>query len=206
MKNRLAAVAIFMGLVSLPGRPLYAQDQPKPHVDKTLAAPAGDPAQEKEKGKDDKPKWDVAAPPYAYANSIPLDVDEGTWMTLDVTPDGKEIVFDLLGDIYTMPIAGGEAKTLTTGIAWDMQPRFSPDGKLDRLHLRPRGRRQHLGDEPRRLEPEAGHQGDPSGCSTRRRGRPTASTSRPASTSPPRARSARARSGSTTARAATACR
>ena len=50
-------------------------------------------------------------------------------MSLDVSPDGKEIVFDLLGDLYTMPIGGGEAKALTSGIAWDMQPRYSPDGK-----------------------------------------------------------------------------
>ena len=58
-----------------------------------------------------------------------LDVDTGTWMSVDVSPDGKEIVFDLLGDIYAMPIGGGEAKPLTSGIAWDMQPRYSPDGK-----------------------------------------------------------------------------
>jgi Tol biopolymer transport system component len=50
-------------------------------------------------------------------------------MNLDVSPDGNEIVFELLGDIYSMPIAGGEAKALTSGIAWDMQPRYSPDGK-----------------------------------------------------------------------------
>ncbi len=50
-------------------------------------------------------------------------------MSLDVSPDGKEIVFDFLGDIYTMPIGGGEAKALTSGIPWDMQPRYSPDGK-----------------------------------------------------------------------------
>jgi len=74
-------------------------------------------------------KWDVnnAPGPKTTAN---LDVTEGTWMTLDVSPDGKEIVFDLLGDIYSLPMAGGEAKNLTSGAMWDMQPRFSPDGKL----------------------------------------------------------------------------
>jgi Tol biopolymer transport system component len=50
-------------------------------------------------------------------------------MSLDVSPDGAEIVFDLLGDLYTLPIAGGEARSLTSGIPWDMQPRYSPDGK-----------------------------------------------------------------------------
>ena len=50
-------------------------------------------------------------------------------MSVDVSPDGKEIAFDLLGDLYTMPISGGEARPLTSGIAWDMQPRYSPDGR-----------------------------------------------------------------------------
>ena len=50
-------------------------------------------------------------------------------MNLDVHPDGELVVFDLLGDLYTMPIAGGEARRLTDGPAYDMQPRFSPDGK-----------------------------------------------------------------------------
>ena len=49
-------------------------------------------------------------------------------MSVDVSPDGREIVFDLLGDIYVMPITGGEARALTTGNAWDMQPRYSPGG------------------------------------------------------------------------------
>ncbi|HSL70430.1 MAG TPA: amidohydrolase family protein [Longimicrobiales bacterium] len=54
---------------------------------------------------------------------------KGTWLSLDVSPDGKIVVFDLLGDIYTMPIAGGKATRITSGIAFDAQPRFSPDGK-----------------------------------------------------------------------------
>lgn len=73
-------------------------------------------------------RWDVSEPPYdTYEASI--SVDRGTWMSVDVSPDGHEVVFDLLGDIYTMPIAGGEARALTSGIAWNMQPRFSPDGR-----------------------------------------------------------------------------
>jgi Tol biopolymer transport system component/imidazolonepropionase-like amidohydrolase len=53
---------------------------------------------------------------------------EGTWLSLDVSPDGQTIVFDMLGDIYTIPAAGGTATRLTQGIAHDVQPRFSPDG------------------------------------------------------------------------------
>lgn len=59
-----------------------------------------------------------------------IDTTEGTWVNLDVSPDGKEIVFDLLGDLYVMPIGGSKSpRKLTEGMAWDMQPRFSPDGK-----------------------------------------------------------------------------
>ncbi|MFL5616321.1 MAG: amidohydrolase [Gemmatimonadaceae bacterium] len=61
--------------------------------------------------------------------SVNLDTDEGTWISLDVSPDGKTIVFDLLGDLYTIPVTGGTATALTNGIAYDAQPRFSPDGK-----------------------------------------------------------------------------
>jgi WD40 repeat protein len=61
--------------------------------------------------------------------SVTLDTDEGTWISLDVSPDGQTIVFDLLGDLYTIPISGGNATALTSGMAYDAQPRFSPDGK-----------------------------------------------------------------------------
>ena len=71
--------------------------------------------------------WSVTdAPGPKFAHTI--TVTEGTWMNLDVSPDGSTIVFDLLGDLFTMPIEGGEATPVSTGIAWDMQPRFSPDG------------------------------------------------------------------------------
>jgi imidazolonepropionase-like amidohydrolase/Tol biopolymer transport system component len=81
-----------------------------------------------DKSADKKPKWDVNNPP-GPSKEVPIDVTEGTWLSLDVSPDGKEIAFDLLGDIYTIPFAGGEAKALTHDVAWEMQPRYSPDGK-----------------------------------------------------------------------------
>ncbi|MFC3051852.1 amidohydrolase family protein [Kordiimonas pumila] len=64
-------------------------------------------------------------------SSIPFEVslDEATWVSLDVSPDGEQVVFDILGDLYIMPIKGGAAKRLTNGPAYDGQPRFSPDGK-----------------------------------------------------------------------------
>ena len=72
-------------------------------------------------------KWDVTKP--AEPNKqVTITTTEGTWMNLDVSPNGKEIVFDLLGDIYKIPVDGGEAKLLRAGHAFEVQPRFSPDG------------------------------------------------------------------------------
>lgn len=68
--------------------------------------------------------------PMKSARTVEFETDEGTWMSLDVSPDGKTIVFDILGDLYILPFAGGEARQITSGMAWDCQPRFSPDGKL----------------------------------------------------------------------------
>ncbi len=79
------------------------------------------------KAQDAEEEWDVNNPPYDY-DEISFTTDEGTWMNLDVSPDGSQIVFDLLGDIYLMPIEGGEATVLRDNLAYEIQPRFSPDG------------------------------------------------------------------------------
>ena len=73
-------------------------------------------------------QWDVSAK-HGPTADVEFETTEGTWTALDVSPDGKSIVFDLLGDIYLMPFSGGEARALTSGPAYDVQPRFSPDGK-----------------------------------------------------------------------------
>lgn len=74
-------------------------------------------------------KWNVEKPG-GPSKSFTFQTNEGTWMNLDVSPDGQEIVFDLLGDIYKMPVAGGKATLLAGGPAYEVQPKFSPDGKL----------------------------------------------------------------------------
>jgi len=77
----------------------------------------------------DSLKWDVSNPKGNWNfKELKLTTSEGTWMNLDVSPNGKEIVFDLLGDIYKMPIIGGNATLLREGLPFEVQPRFSPDG------------------------------------------------------------------------------
>ncbi|RJP38587.1 MAG: amidohydrolase [Phycisphaerales bacterium] len=97
----------------------------------TGIAPGQDEAEdddnEDKEEEDEKEKWDVSNPP-GPSEEVRVDVREGTWMNLDVSPDGTHIVFDLLGDIYAIPIEGGDATALTSGPAWDVQPRYSPDG------------------------------------------------------------------------------
>ena len=85
-------------------------------------------AQENQNNEERKNAWDVSAPP-GERRDVSIDTRSGTWMSVDVSPDGKRITFDMLGDIYDLPIEGGEARALASGMAWDMQPRYSPDGK-----------------------------------------------------------------------------
>src|ERR1044072_6189061 len=72
--------------------------------------------------------WDVEGD-HGPTTTVEFDTDEGTWMSCDVSPDGRTIVFDILGDIYRMPVTGGKAELLLGGASWEWQPRFSPDGK-----------------------------------------------------------------------------
>ncbi len=78
-------------------------------------------------GRPAAPDWNVDDPGGPY-REFALDATEATWMSVDVHPDGTQLVFDLLGDIWTVPIAGGEATLLSGGLAYDVQPRYSPDG------------------------------------------------------------------------------
>src|SRR6476620_569604 len=68
--------------------------------------------------------------PLSPAKALKFTTDEGTWLSLNVSPDGRTVVFELLGDIYTIPIEGGKATRLTSGQPFDAQPHYSPDGKL----------------------------------------------------------------------------
>ncbi|MGA9581593.1 MAG: amidohydrolase family protein [Allosphingosinicella sp.] len=74
-------------------------------------------------------KWNVNAPPGMTTRQVRIDVAEGSWMNVDVSRDGRMIAFDMLGDIYTMPIGGGTPRRVAEGLAYEHQPRFSPDGR-----------------------------------------------------------------------------
>jgi Tol biopolymer transport system component/imidazolonepropionase-like amidohydrolase len=93
-----------------------------------LVVPFASAAKKAEPAKPFDPAAEIDKP-RADARKVAFTVNESTWMSLDLSPDGQTIAFDLLGDIYTVPIAGGKAKALTHGPAFDWHPRFSPDGK-----------------------------------------------------------------------------
>jgi Tol biopolymer transport system component len=106
--------ALLCSLLVIPAAGAAGKDQPK----KPAAAATG---AEKEEKKD---------LPLKPTRTLEFTTDEGTWISLDVAPDGQSLIIELLGDLYTLPIAGGEAKKITSGMAFNSQPRFSPDGKL----------------------------------------------------------------------------
>lgn len=125
-----------------PPAPPVPQPTPKPVPQPDAKdKPKGDaaPREDKKDEKKDDKAWNVANPPSDNTaggwqwKDVALSTDEGTWMSVDVSPDGQTIVFDLMGDLYTMPIAGSadgsQVKCIAEGVQWDMQPRFSPDGK-----------------------------------------------------------------------------
>jgi len=84
-------------------------------------------AEEPSDANEEKLKWDVSSDQY-HTSEITIDTTETTWSNVSVSPDGKTLVFDMLGDIYSVDIGGGKATALTSGIEWNIQPRFSPDG------------------------------------------------------------------------------
>jgi Tol biopolymer transport system component/imidazolonepropionase-like amidohydrolase len=72
-----------------------------------------------------RPEGLVLAP----AETLEFTTDRVTWPSVDVSPDGRTLAFDVLGDIYTLPIDGGTATRIIGGLSFESQPRFSPDGK-----------------------------------------------------------------------------
>jgi Tol biopolymer transport system component/imidazolonepropionase-like amidohydrolase len=119
MKKHLSAIAclslIFSAglsaVVALPSRAYSAANEPSPR-------PTAD--EKKDKGE---------TLPMKPERKLDFTTDEGTWISLDLSPDGRTIIFELVGQIYTIPIEGGEARRITDGgMAFYSQPKYSPDG------------------------------------------------------------------------------
>lgn len=72
-------------------------------------------------------EWDVLNPPFAL-KEVTIKTDETTWSSLNISPDGKYMVFDMLGDLYKVSVNGGDASPLTQDFAWNIHPSVSPDG------------------------------------------------------------------------------
>ncbi|MEM8985403.1 MAG: amidohydrolase family protein [Pseudomonadota bacterium] len=108
------------------------------------------------------PGWCTDDLPLEPSRTIQFTTDEGTHMGVDVSPDGRSIAFHLLGDIYVMPIDGGEAVALTQGMSWDSDPKYSPDGARIAF-ISDRSGTQNLwvmnadGSDPRNLSNERSH-------------------------------------------------
>lgn len=113
-----------------PAGPLPAPTPtPKPTPAATPAPDAATTPSATAKSDKKPPAWDVNKPRGLRTREVRMQVDEGSWMNVDVSPDGRLVAFDLLGDIYTMPIAGGTPTRIAEGLAFEHQPRFSPDGR-----------------------------------------------------------------------------
>jgi Tol biopolymer transport system component/imidazolonepropionase-like amidohydrolase len=63
------------------------------------------------------------------SETLEFTTDEVTWPSVDVSADGRTLLFDVLGDLYTLPIDGGTATRIVGGLSFESQPAFSPDGK-----------------------------------------------------------------------------
>ena len=128
MLRRFPVRLLIIALLLQPFGVRAQQPQPSPQdKDKQLQDAQKKIEQLQDSSKKPEP-WDVEGD-HGPTTTVEFDTDEGTWMSCDVSPDGRTIVFDMLGDIYRMPSGGGSAELLSGGASWEVQPRFSPDGK-----------------------------------------------------------------------------
>ena len=104
------------------------QPQPGPSEAATQHTPPATTTPTKADKAKEAPKWDVEKPRGLNLRKVAIDTDQGTWMNVDVSPDGTRVAFDMLGDIYVMPITGGTPTRIGEGLSYDQQPRWSPDG------------------------------------------------------------------------------
>jgi hypothetical protein len=124
--SRRFIIVVAVALVEGPG--LAALSWAQQGGVRGTAGMAADPPKVAETGKKGEEK--KKGLPLVPDRTIEFTASEGTWVSLDISPDGKTVVFELLGDLHTVSIEGGEAKSIASGLAFDGQPKFSPDGKI----------------------------------------------------------------------------
>jgi len=66
--------------------------------------------------------------PIKASRTVSLSINEGSYMNVDISPDGKTLAFDILGDLFAVPAQGGKATQLTRGVALHVRPIWSPQG------------------------------------------------------------------------------
>lgn len=113
MKRLAGRVAVLISIALVSAQ--FSIAKPKSSADKPAAPISGE-------------NWKIDEP-HGPTKTLEFATDEGTWIALDIDPQGRELVFSLLGDLYLLPIEGGQARRITSGAAFDVQPRFSPDGQ-----------------------------------------------------------------------------
>jgi hypothetical protein len=113
LERRFAANSIFYGWVAAAGRPIVLAEVFNMVLRNTILAvlsaftaaamivssALGEPVSNSPKDSAGA-TWDVGVP-HVPSDTLEFDATEGTWITVDVSPDGKALVFDLLGNIYT---------------------------------------------------------------------------------------------------------
>ena len=129
MLSRFSVVSLLLvsSAVVHAQQPEPSPAEPTPSEAATQHAPPQAPAGEADKPAA-APKWSVEAPRGLTLRKVPIDTAEGTWMNVDVSPDGTRVAFDMLGDIYVMPMGGGAPTRIAEGLSYEQQPRWSPDG------------------------------------------------------------------------------
>lgn len=71
----------------------------------------------------------LAAGIQASALAAPSDGQTQARLLRFPATNGKDVVFSYAGDLWTVPIQGGQASRLTSHIGYEMFARYSPDGK-----------------------------------------------------------------------------
>ncbi len=86
--------------------------------------------------------WQAGSQTAASTRRVRFTTHEGSWLSFDVSRDGRWIALDLLGQVWQLPIDGGIARALTDVVrdsAEFLDPNYAPDGRSIIAHGEYRG-------------------------------------------------------------------